>query len=47
MWAYGAVGSILAWPGRAFVVIHFTVDTKEAERTGTPVPIDYVLCIKY
>ena len=44
--AYGAVGSILAWTRQAFVVVHFTVETKEAKRTGTPVPIHYILGIK-
>ena len=44
--AYGAVGSILAWPRQALVVVHFTVETIEAKRTGTPVPIDYILGIK-
>ena len=41
--AYSAVGSILARLGQTFVTISFTVDTKEANRTGTSVPINYVL----
>ena len=41
--AYSAVGSILARHGQTFIMVGFTVDTKEASRTGTSVPIDYVL----
>ena len=41
--AYSAVGSILARPGQTLIMVSFTVDTKEANRTGTPVPIGYVL----
>ena len=40
---YSAVGSILARLRQTFVTISFTIYTKEASRTGTSVPIDYVL----
>ena len=43
--AYSAVGSILARLRQTFIMVRFTVDTNEASRTGTPVPIDYTLCV--
>lgn len=43
--AYSAVGSILVRLRQTFIMVCFTVDTKEASGTGTPVPIDYALCV--
>ena len=43
--AYSAVGSILARLRQTFIMVRFTVDTKEASGTGIPVPIDYALCV--
>ena len=40
---YSAVGSILTRLRQTFVTISFTIYTIEASRTGTSVPIDYVL----
>ena len=44
--AYSAVGFILARLGQTFIVVCFTVDTKEASGTGTSVFVAYVLHIK-
>lgn len=44
--AYSAVGFILARLGQTFIVVRFTVDTKEASSTGTSVFVAYVLHVK-
>ena len=45
--AYSAVGFILARLGQTFIVVRFTVDTKEPSGTGTSVLVAYVLHVKY